>query len=118
MSTFTAENTPKVVEIPDLGHQHRATDGGMHIAIEHWKAGLDTGEMFADLPGGACSESHWGYLVKGRVTIRYNDGGVDVLEAGQAYYLRPGHNAHIDEDAEIVEFTRADDTPGINTVGN
>ena len=25
--------------------------------------------------------------------------------AGQAYYIRPGHNAHVDADVEIVEFT-------------
>ena len=31
--------------------------------------------------------------------------------AGDAYYIRPGHNAHVDEDAEFVEFTAADQTP-------
>ena len=35
---------------------------------------------------------------------------------GQSYYIRPGHNAHIDDDTEFVEFTQADQTPGINTV--
>jgi len=48
--------------------------------------------------------------------MRYADGETEVLTAGQAYYLRPGHNAHIDDDAEFVEFTRADEAPGINTV--
>lgn len=48
--------------------------------------------------------------------MRYADGQTDVISAGHAYYIRPGHNAHIDEDAEFVEFTLADQTPGINTV--
>jgi hypothetical protein len=48
--------------------------------------------------------------------MRYADGETDVISAGDAYHIRPGHNAHIDEDAEFVEFTRADQTPGINTV--
>ena len=48
--------------------------------------------------------------------MRYSDGETDVLTAGQAYYIRPGHNAHIDEDVEFVEFTLADQRPGINTV--
>jgi hypothetical protein len=48
--------------------------------------------------------------------MRYADGETEVLTAGQAYYVRPGHNAHIDDDTEFVEFTRADQTPGINTV--
>ena len=88
----------------------------MTIALERWNAGLDTAQWFADLPGGACQESHWGYCLKGRVTMRYADGRTEVISAGDAYYVRPGHNAHIDEDAEFVEFTLADLSPGINTV--
>ena len=48
--------------------------------------------------------------------MRFADGEALVISAGDAYYIRPGHNAHIDEDAEFVEFTQADQTPGINTV--
>ena len=48
--------------------------------------------------------------------MRYTDGQTEVISAGQAYYIRPGHNAHIDADTEFVEFTQADRTPGINTV--
>jgi hypothetical protein len=116
MGTFTRDNTELAVDLENLGQQHRAEDGGMTIALERWNAGLDTAEMFADLPGGACQEPHWGYIVKGQVTMRYTDGTAETLRAGEAYYIRPGHNAHVDEDVEIVEFTRADDTPGINTI--
>lgn len=116
MATFTRDNTEIAVELDGLGTQHRAEDGGMLIALEHWNAGLDTDEMFADLPGGACQEPHWGYILNGSVTMRYTDGTAETLRAGDAYYIRPGHNAHVDEDVDIVEFTRADDTPGINTI--
>ena len=116
MSTYTRDNTDLAVDLGDLGHQHRAEAGGMLVAIERWQAGLDTAEMFKDLPGGACQEPHWGYVVRGAVTMRYTDGGSDTLSAGQAYYIRPGHNAHVDEDVELVEFTRADETPGINNL--
>ena len=46
--------------------------------------------------------------------MRYTDGDTEVLTAGQAYYIRPGHNAHIDDDASFGESSRADQTPGIN----
>ena len=48
--------------------------------------------------------------------MRYTDGRTGVISAGDAYYIRPGHNAHIDRDAMFVEFTRVDQVPGINTV--
>ena len=46
---------------------------------------------------------------------RSPDGESETLSAGEAYYLRPGHNVHIDADTEFVEFTPADGTPGVNT---
>ncbi len=116
MPTFTKDNTDIAVALDGFGHQRRAEEGGMVIALESWKAGLDTVPMFADLPDGACQEDHWGYVVSGTFTITYTDGTKETMTAGQAYHIRPGHNAHIDHDAELVEFTRADETPGINTI--
>jgi hypothetical protein len=116
MGSFTRDNTDLAIELDGFGKQHRTQAGDMFVALEQWKAGLDTGPMFADLPGGACSEPHWGYCVEGSVTVRFDDGEDETIRAGEAYYIRPGHNVHIDEDSELVEFTRADETPGINTV--
>jgi hypothetical protein len=117
MGTYTRANTEIAVDLDGLGQQNRADAGGMIIALESWKAGLDTGEMFAELPGGACQEPHWGYILSGAVTMRYTDGTSETLSAGDAYYIRPGHNAHVDSDVEIVEFTQAEQTPpGINNL--
>jgi hypothetical protein len=116
MGIFTRGNTEVAVDLDGLGRQHRAVDGGMVIALEQWHTGLDTGEMFADLPDGACQEPHWGYILSGSVTMRYTDGTSETLSAGDAYYIRPGHNAHVDEEVDLVEFTRADETPGINNL--
>jgi hypothetical protein len=116
MSSFTRDNTELAIDLQGVGQQYRAEAGGMTVALESWGAGLDTGEMFAGLPGGACSEPHWGYCLKGSVTVRYNEGAHETIRAGEAYFLRPGHNVHVDEDTEFVEFTRADETPGINTL--
>ena len=79
MGTFTRDNTELAVDVAGAGQQHRAEAGGMTIALERWNAGLDTAEWFADLPGGACQEPHWGYCLKGRVTMRYDDGERDVI---------------------------------------
>jgi hypothetical protein len=48
--------------------------------------------------------------------MRYTDGRTEVLSAGDAYYIAPGHNAHVDEDVDLVEFTLADGREGIHTV--
>lgn len=111
MGTFTRDNTELAVDIDGAGQQHRAEAGGMTIALEQWNAGLDTAEWFAGFPDGACQEPHWGYCVKGKVTMRYTDGETEVLTGGQAYYIRPGHNAHVDDDTQFVEFSRGRPDP-------
>ncbi len=116
MPAFTRDNTKLGVDLGSLGVQHAAEEGGMTISLENWKAGLDTAEMYADLPDGACPASHWGYLVRGKFTLRYTDGETETVEAGSAYFIRPGHNVHINEDAEIVEFSRADGATGLSTL--
>lgn len=111
MSTFTRDNTEVAWEIEGGGQQHKAEDSGMVIALESWKEGLDTTEMFAELPDGACQEQHWGYVITGRMTVSYTGGRTEAVSGGQAYYLAPGHNVHIDEDIDLVEFTPADQSP-------
>ena len=111
MSTFTEANTEVSWEIEGGGQQRKGEDGGMVIALESWKAGLDTTELFADLPDGACQEQHWGYMIRGTMSVRYTDGRTETISAGQAYYLAPGHNARVDEDCDLVEFTPADQSP-------
>jgi hypothetical protein len=38
------------------------------VALERWNRGVDTTEMFAELPDGACQEQHWSYVIKGSIT--------------------------------------------------
>jgi hypothetical protein len=78
--------------------------GDMNIAIESFAAGVDTAAIFKGLPDDRCQCPHWGYVLRGRVRIRYAD-HEEVVSAGDAYYLSPGHTTHFDEDTEIVEFS-------------
>lgn len=78
--------------------------GDMNVAIERFAAGVDTEPIFKGLPDDRCQCPHWGYVLRGRVRIRYAD-HEEVVSAGDAYYLPPGHTTHFDEDTEIVEFS-------------
>jgi quercetin dioxygenase-like cupin family protein len=43
-------------------------------------------------------------VVKGRIRI-LTEGGEELVRAGDAYYMAPGHNVVVDEDCELVEFS-------------
>jgi hypothetical protein len=78
--------------------------GDMNVAFEGFPAGMDSAPMFKGLPNDQCSCPHWGYVLKGRLRIRYAD-HEEVISAGDAYFLAPGHNVLVEEDSEIVEFS-------------
>jgi len=62
--------------------------------------------MLKALPSGNCPCPHWGYVVKGRMTVRYDD-HEEVIEAGDAFYMSPGHAPAAEEGTEIVQFSPA-----------
>ena len=78
--------------------------GDMDAAFWGFPSGFDTKPLFKGLPNG-CECPHWGYLFKGKMRVKYAD-HEEVISAGEAYYLAPGHNVVMEEDCEMVEFSQ------------
>ena len=64
----------------------------------------DLAPMLSGLPGGRCQCPHWGYVVRGEFRVNYADHS-EVIRAGDAYYLRPGHLTVLTDGTEVVEFS-------------
>jgi len=60
--------------------------------------------MFKGLPGEACPCPHWGYLFAGRITVGYADHD-EVYEAGDAFYMSPGHVPAAEAGSEFVQVS-------------
>jgi mannose-6-phosphate isomerase-like protein (cupin superfamily) len=56
------------------------------------------------VPDDRCQAPHWGYLFTGKIVVDYGDRS-ETVEAGQAYYIAPGHLITFLEDSEALEFT-------------
>jgi hypothetical protein len=78
--------------------------GDMTASLESFPAGLDTAPIFRGLPEDRCQCPHWGYVIRGRVRVRYKD-REEVYKAGDAYYMPPGHTTFFDEPTEVLEFS-------------
>lgn len=70
--------------------------------------------MLAGLPGRHCRCPHWGYLFRGRMIVHYDDHD-DVIEAGHAFYMPPGHVPDADADTEFVLFSPTEDLHATET---
>jgi glyoxylate utilization-related uncharacterized protein len=65
---------------------------------------IDSTPLLKGLPGDRCQCPHWGYVIKGKVTFRFADHD-EVFEAGDAFYVPPGHGQLADADTEYVQFS-------------
>ena len=82
----------------------------MRIAFETMPAHFPPDESpFKGLPDDRCQCDHWGYLFKGSFRVTYIDGPDEIVNAGDAYHLRPGHFVQTIEPVELIELSPVDE---------
>jgi hypothetical protein len=88
-------------------YEGRQVDAGeMRIAFESMPAHFPPDESpFKGLPGDRCQCDHWGYLLKGSFRVTYKDGPDEIVRAGEAYHMRPGHFLQTLEPVELLEIS-------------
>ena len=69
---------------------------------------MDQTPLLKGMPDDRCQCPHWGYVTKGRLTFRFADHD-EVFEAGDAFYLPPGHIPIADADSELVQFSPSEE---------
>ena len=106
MSKVSKDTTERVIEFPPAIDRSSDLDG-YTVEFVTIKETHSLAPMLATLPGGHCSCPHWGYLFSGRMTVHYGDHD-EVIEAGDAFYLPPGHVPDAVAGTEFVLFSPAD----------
>lgn len=79
--------------------------GGYTVNFLTFREDLDATPLLRGAPDDHCQCPHWGYVTKGRLTYRFGD-REEVVEAGDAFYLPPGHIPVQNEPgSEFVQFS-------------
>lgn len=89
----------------DMTINHLNGWGGMTIAINELPAGTDFSPLLEGLKNNSCQVPHWGYILKGSLKLKYDDGKEVVLKAGDVFYMAPGHKASVVEDLKLIDFS-------------
>jgi len=97
---------PKTMDTSEMV-MHEADWGEMHVEMDTFNKKMDVTPMLKGLPNNLDECPHWGYVLKGRVTTKYKD-HEETANAGDAYYVSPGHTAVFDAGTELVEFSPKD----------
>ena len=88
----------------------RADDlAGYTVNFVEFRQDIDATPMLKGLPDDRCQCPHWGYVLKGKMTMRFAD-REEVYEAGDAFYAPPGHAPIRHEPGtELVQFSPAEE---------
>lgn len=68
-------------------------------------AGTDIAPLLEGLQNDLCHAPHWGYLIKGDLTITNINGETEDTHAGDLFYWPPGHSVKVNEDADFILFS-------------
>ncbi len=79
----------------------------LHVSFETFGQAFDSRPFHRGLPDDCCQCPHWGYVLRGSMKIIYKD-REEVVKAGDAYYMQPGHNALYEPGTQTVEFSPND----------
>jgi hypothetical protein len=82
---------------------------GYTVNFVEFRKDIDATALLKGLPDNRCQCPHWGYVIKGKMTMRFAD-REEVYEAGEAFYAPPGHvPVRHEPGTEIVQFSHAED---------
>lgn len=82
--------------------------GDMRVGYETYLKKFDDAWLLEGLPNDRCQCPHWGYLLSGRMTVRYADHD-EVVTAGEVYYMAPDHTIVVDAGTVLIEFSPKDE---------
>ena len=88
---------------------------GYTVNFVTFRQDVDATPLLKGLPDDKCSCPHWGYVLKGRLTYRFAD-REEVFEAGDAFYLPPGHVPVAEAGSELVQFSPAAELRAVDAV--
>ncbi len=98
-----------VSQVNDFGPAEDRTHelDGYTVQFVSIRSDHDLSAILSQLPGGHCDCPHWGYVLKGTIIIRYGD-VEEKVQAGEAFYMPPGHIPGATAGTEFVQFSPTD----------
>ncbi len=104
MPKVSKETASETIVIKGLEVQLENLEGGYSVCFESHTEDAELADLYRGLPDDRCQLPRWGYVLKGRLTFRFAD-REETYEAGDAYYVPPGHTPVNHAGTEIVEFS-------------
>jgi len=107
MPKASKETAPETVATSGLNVRVAHLAGGYSVCLESHTGDADLAALFRGLPDDRCQLPRWGYVLRCKVTFRFAE-REESFQAGDAYYVPPGHTPVHHAGTTIVEFSPTD----------
>src|SRR5262245_59879619 len=102
MARFSKQDVPANRQGP--GTEWRNDLEGYTVSMVAVTAETDLTELLRGLPDDQCPSPHWGVVTRYSIWFRYGD-REEVIGAGDAFYVPPGHTGGAIDGTEFVIFS-------------
>jgi hypothetical protein len=103
MPKVSKESAAQVEDHGLVEDRHEDIDG-YTVNFLSFRQSADATPLLKGQPDDRCPCPHWGYVFAGRVTYRFAE-HEEIFEAGDAFYVPPGHVPVIEAGSEFVQFS-------------
>ena len=79
--------------------------GGITMGFNELPKGTDFTPLLKGLNNNSCHSPHWGYVLEGKILLKYDNGQDETVSAGEFYYWPAGHTAIVLENIKFIEFS-------------
>lgn len=104
MAKINIDTTSDHVELDMIQGHYGALDD-YTVGFETYTRDEDPAPFFVGLPDDSCQARHWGVVLEGSLVMVYTDGTEETIQAGEAYYVPPGHRPIFRAGTRVVEFS-------------
>lgn len=107
MPKVSRESAAQVDDHGPVEDRHEDVNG-YTINFLSFRQDIDGTPLLKGQPDDSCQCPHWGYVLKGKVIFRFAD-HEEVFEAGDAFYLPPGHVPLAEGGSEYIQFSPSEE---------
>lgn len=108
---ITKNDIPTKIDIPGAKARQKTdfgdASGYAQLGGEYFSlgAGADIAPLLKGLHDDACHSPHWGFVISGKVIVRYTDGAEETCSGQDLFHWPAGHSVRVVDDAEVVLFS-------------
>ena len=107
MPKLSKDSAPNVQDAGGLAIDRNGDLDGTSVSFVTIRQSHSLAPLLRGLPGDCCQCPHWEYLLAGKITVSYAD-HEETYQAGDAFYMTPGHVPAAEAGTEFIQFSPAD----------